>query len=126
MLTLLRRTALLLAFIFALGAVVQAGEDRYAAIAFSPSTGKYGIARGFASKAGAIEEAQLRCGRKDAVVRWCKNAWLVLARSEKTRTGYGYGFAWGRDARAARIEAREHCLEHNDEAEIVVSISAYQ
>lgn len=123
---LLRRVALLLTLIFTLGASARAGEDRYAAIAFSPSTGKYGTARGFSSKSEAIEEAQLRCGRKDAIVRWCKNAWLVLARSERTRTGYGYGFAWNRNAREARIEATDNCLEHNDEAEVVACISAYQ
>lgn len=123
---LLRRAVLLLTFVFVLGLSARAGEDRYAAIAFSPSTGKYGTARGFSSKSEAIEEAQLRCGRRDAIVRWCKNSWLVLARSEKTRTGYGYGFAWGRDARDARIEARDQCLEHNEEAEVVACISAYQ
>ena len=126
MLSFFRRAVLLLTLLLALNGAARAGEDRYAAIAFSPSSGNFGIARGFGSKEDAIEEAKLRCGRKDAVVRWCRNAWLVLARSEKTRTGYGYGFAWSRDAREARTEARHQCLEHNDEAEIAVCISAYQ
>ena len=100
--------------------------DKYAAVAFSPSTGRYGFGRGFSTKAAAIEEATLRCGRQDAIVRWCRNSWIVLARSERTSRGYGYGCAWGKNFRDVRAQARANCLEHNEEAEVVVSISSFQ
>jgi hypothetical protein len=105
---------------------LQASGDRYAAVAFSPSTGQYGYGNGFATKGGAIERARQECGARDAVVKWTRNAWIALAVSSPTRSGYGYGWTWADTAGRARAAARDNCLEHNDDARVVVCVSAYR
>ena len=97
-------------------------SDRYAAVAFSPSTGAYGYANGYSRKDAAIARARQECGEPDAVAKWARNAWLALAVSGDG----GYGSGWGTTAAKAREMAVESCLEHNDEAKVVVCISAYR
>jgi serine/threonine-protein kinase len=99
-----------------------AGSDRYAAVAFSPSTGAYGYGNGYATKAEAIQRARRECGESDAVTKWARNAWLALAVSGDG----GYGSGWGTTAGKAREMAVESCLQHNAEAKVVVCISAYR
>ena len=119
-------TLLIIAVAFAAAARVEAGQDRYAAIAFSPSTGQYGYGNGFRTKAEAVERALEECGADDAITRWTRNAWIALAISDETRTGYGWGAAWAKTESAARALARRKCLQNNDEAHVVICISAYR
>ncbi len=113
---------LLIAFAFASSNSADAGPTRYAAIAFSPETGAYGYGNGFASKAGAIQRAQIECGGPDMVTKWCKNAWIALAVSDDG----GYGWAWAKTAAAARAAAVENCLEQNDTARVVICVSSHR
>jgi hypothetical protein len=117
----------LLLFAIAFGASttsLQAGDDTYAAIAFSPSTGLYGFGNGFDNKDDAIEKALQECGGKDALTKWCRNAWIALAVSKKTASGYGYGWAWGETAGEARHAALENCRAHNPDAQLMLCISS--
>ena len=101
---------------------VAGPNDRFAAIAYSPSTGAYGYGNGYSSKAEAIARAKAECGEPDAVVKWARNAWLALALSSDG----GYGSGWGTTAAKARELAVESCLENNDDAKVAVCISAYR
>ena len=55
------------------------------------------------------------------VTKWCRNAWIALAVS-KAR---GYGWSWATTAGKARAEAIEKCLEQNEDAKVVLCVSAY-
>ena len=105
-----------------LGGSATAGPNRYAAAAFSPSTGAYGHANGYDTKEGAIARAKAECGEYDAVAKWSRNAWLALAVSSDG----GYGSGWGSTAGKARQMAVQSCLEHNDDAKVVVCVNAYR
>jgi serine/threonine-protein kinase len=101
---------------------VQAGDDTFAAIAYSPSTGLYGFGNGYSTKDEALEKALQECGGKDALTKWCRNAWIALAVSKQTPGGYGW--AWGETAGEARRAAEENCREHNPDAQLMLCISS--
>ena len=107
---------------FALAGSAIGGEDRYVAIAYSPSTGAYEYGNGYATKAEAIARAEEECGEADAVTKWARNAWLALAVSNDG----GYGSGWGTSAAKARELAVESCLEHNETGRVLLCISAYR
>ena len=119
-------TLLVVAIAFAAAARVDAAGNRYAAIAFSPSTGQYGYGNGFRTKDEAIERALEECGADDAITRWSRNAWIALAISDRTATGWGWGSGWAKTAAGARAIARRKCLQNNDEATVVLCVSAYR
>lgn len=57
-------------------------SHRFAAIAYSPCTGRYGYAFGQGCRAEADAEAVANCGAADArPVAWVENGWVALARS---------------------------------------------
>jgi len=99
---------LALAFLSSVLAPVQAtAADLYAAIAYSPSTTKYGYAYGKSSRAAAENTARAYARASDArVVIWCKNAWCALARSNR---GNAWGAAWGSSKAAASNAALRNC-----------------
>ena len=106
-----------------LGGSAQAGpNDRYAAVAYSPSTGSYGYGNGYTTKSAAIARARRECGEPDAVAKWARNAWVALAVS---RNG-GYGSGWATTAAKARQLAVKSCLQHNADAKVLVCVSAYR
>ena len=111
-----------LTILLALGGSATAAPTRYAAVAYSPSTGAYGYANGYDTKEGAIARAKAECGESDAVAKWARNAWLALAISADG----GYGSGWATTAAKARQMAIESCLEHNDDAKVVVCVNAYR
>lgn len=60
-------------------ALEAAPGDRYAAIAYSPRTGRWGYGTNYPTKSAAIARALRECGRRDAKTFWCRNAWGALA-----------------------------------------------
>jgi hypothetical protein len=96
----------------------------YAAIAFSPSTGRWGYGNGYATQAEATARAIRECGQSDAKTNWCRNAWIALALSNESPGGWGS--AWGVTAEAARSAATRECLARNPDAHVVVCVSAYR
>jgi hypothetical protein len=123
----LTRGILLLVFALALGLapVLQAAPgDRFAAIAYSPKTGRWGYGANYATKSEAIARARRECGRSDARTNWCRNAWIALAVSDQSPGGWGS--AWGETADAARQAAIRECLARNPDAHVVICVSAYE
>ncbi len=105
-----RRLLLTLALVVlaSLFAPAQASAaDLYAAIAYSPTTTKYGYSYNQPSRAAAENAARRFAKSPDArVVIWCKNAWCALAR---TNTGNGWGAAWGSSKATASNIALANC-----------------
>ena len=118
------RAGLLILFALVLGVApaLQAAGDRYAAVAYSPTTNRWGFGNNFATKGEAIARALSECGRADAQTSWCKNAWIALAISDRRPGGYGSG--WGTTPEIARRYARRECLTRNPDARIVACVSA--
>ncbi|HEY2139643.1 MAG TPA: DUF4189 domain-containing protein [Chthoniobacterales bacterium] len=115
---------ILFALALALAPSLQAAGDRYAAIAFSPRTLRWGYGANYATKGEAIARARRECGQSDARTNWCKNAWIALAVSDQSQGGWGS--AWGETAQAARRAATRECLARNPDARIVLCVSAYE
>lgn len=70
----------------------------YAAVAYSPATGKYGYAWNQSTRGRAEYVALSHCPEKDAViVGWVKGGWLVLAVGDNN--AYGTGWEYGNGAR---------------------------
>jgi serine/threonine-protein kinase len=121
----LRRRILLFLFALVLGfmpALQAQDDDKYAAIAYSPKTGKWGYGCNYTTKAEAIARAKSECGSKDARTNWCKNSWISLALSDKAKGGWGS--AWGETREDAEAASRKECLDRNPDARIVVTVSA--
>jgi hypothetical protein len=112
----------LLALVLIAPPALQAGADRYAAVAYSPSAQRWGYGNNYPTKAQAIARALSECGDRDARTNWCKNAWIALAVSDKSLGGWGSG--WGTTPEAARRSARRECLARNPDARIVACVSA--
>jgi serine/threonine-protein kinase len=114
----------LIAVVIGLGPALQAAGDRYAAVAYSPKTGRWGYGANYPTKSEAIARAKRECGRSDARTNWCKNAWVALAISDQSPGGWGS--SWGETAEAARQGALRECLARNPDAHVVVCVSAYE
>jgi hypothetical protein len=111
--------ALALAFLPALQAQ---DDDKFAAIAYSPKTGRWGYGCNYSTKAEAIARAKRECGSKDARTNWCKNAWIALAISDDSKGGWGS--AWGETREEAQAAARRECLARNPDARVIATVSA--
>jgi hypothetical protein len=111
--------ALALAFLPALQAQ---DDDKFAAVAYSPKTGRWGYGCNYSTKAEAIARAKRECGSKDARTNWCKNAWIALAISDDSKGGWGS--AWGDTREEAQAAARRECLARNPDARVIATVSA--
>jgi hypothetical protein len=114
---------LIIALALGLGSSLQAA-DSYAAVAFSPSTLRWGYGNGYPNKAQAISRARSESGSANAKASWAKNAWIALAVSDRSRGGYGMG--WATTASGARSRAVAQCRKFNPDARVVVCVSAYR
>jgi serine/threonine-protein kinase len=113
----------LFALALGIGPSLQAqSDDLYAAIAYSPKTGKWGYGCNYKTKAEAIARAKSECGAKDARTNWCKNAWIALAISDDSKGGWGS--AWGETREEAQAAARKECLARNPDARVIATVSA--
>jgi serine/threonine-protein kinase len=93
-------------------------DDCFAAIAYSPKTGKYGYSYDYSSRGSADQAALRRCTEPDArIVSWCKNAYCALAEGDD-----GYGTGWGATAAQARANALRECEKNTTNAKIVVCV----
>jgi serine/threonine-protein kinase len=94
--------------------------DRYAAIAYSPSTGKYGYSYSYGSRCVAERAALDRCRTADAsVVVWTRNAWCVLALGDDVGE---YGWAWSTSLSCAKSRALAECRNRTTNCYIAVSV----
>jgi hypothetical protein len=86
--------------------------DNYAAIAYSPATGKYGYSYSHGTLASAQRDALARCGAADAqIVVWSRNSYCALAKGEDNAYGAGHGPTRAQAQAAALRECRKHASE---------------
>jgi hypothetical protein len=115
---------LIIAVALGLGPALQAAGDRYAAIAYSPSTGRSGYGNGYPSKSQAIARAIRECRSRDVRTNWCRNAWIALAVSD--RSPGGWGSSWGSTPASARNGAIVECRARNPDARVILCVSAFR
>jgi hypothetical protein len=100
--------------------------DLWAAIAFSPSTGKYGSTCEWESQDNAVRVARECCNARDArCVVLCCNGWCSLALSDPPVAGEtAWGVGWGEDRETAERYALENARQRANRAKVVYSVFA--
>jgi len=84
--------------------------SRYEAVAYSPTTGKYGYAYDYGSRAAAERAALGHCKAADAgIVGWVKAGWIVLAVADDNAFGIGYCHGNGANSVTAHVDALNDC-----------------
>ena len=104
--------------------VVYASGDTYAAIAYSPATGKWGYGNNYGSRGAAERAALQNCPEPDArIVTWVHNGFCALALGDD-RSCWGIGYSWGNGASntAARNFALQDCRGRTTGAHIVLCV----
>jgi serine/threonine-protein kinase len=87
---------------------------RYAAIAFSPKTGKWGFGYNHPSRASAERAALNKCPASDArVLTWARMGWIVLVIAEDGAHGYAQVHGEGASLSAAMSKALAHLRKHS-------------
>lgn len=86
--------------------------DTYGAIAYSPSTGRYGYSSGYGGQQQATIAALGYCASTGApdcrIAVWYRNAWGALARGSNGAWGWG----WGTSREGANYQALKGCNDH--------------
>lgn len=106
--------------------IVVFDGDSYAAIAYSPSTGKYGYAYNYGSRWAAEAAALAYCEAPDAeIVVWVNNGFCALALGDEPGV-YGVGWSYGDGSSnvAAMNWALYECGKRTTNPRIVVVISS--
>ncbi len=101
--------------------------DYWAAIAFSPSTGKYASSCEWTTRVNAERESRKKCNAPDAkIVVLCCNGWSALALgNQKSGKNFGWGVGWGPDQQTAERFALESAMEQGlPAAKVVYSINS--
>lgn len=94
---------------------VTIDSNSYAAIAFSPKTGKYGYAWNHSTRAGAEKAALSECKADDAkVVTWVKFGWAVLVIGEDNAYGYDEVHGDGANSKDAYESALKELRKHSE------------
>lgn len=97
-------------------------SSRYAAIAYSQSTCRFGYSHGKRSRSAAECEATDRCRADDAqVVVWTRNKWCVLALGDDQQH---YGYGWGSSASRAKSIALRQVRERTTGCYIAACVYA--
>jgi serine/threonine-protein kinase len=98
------RSTAVFAIVFLFGSVQAARADGYAAIAYSPSTGKWAYSNGCSCRAEAERMALRSCNACDAYIcNWVRNGYAALAIGDHGWTG----FAWSGESRCAAENAAQ-------------------
>jgi len=94
---------------------VKIDPDTYAAIAFSPKTGKYGYAWNYSTRAAAEKAALSECKADDAkVVTWVQFGWAVLVIAEDNAYGYDEVHGDGANSKDAYDSALKELRKNSD------------
>ena len=93
----------------------ESETNYYAAIAYSPASGKFGSSYSYGSQASARRAALSVCQEPDArIVVWSRNCYCALAVG---KDGYGAGF--GSTAKQARADALSECAKQTTGGHVV-------
>jgi hypothetical protein len=98
--------------------------DTYAAIAYSPATGKIGCAYNYGSRFSAEQAALGRCPAADArIVGWVHNGFCALAvGADKSCWGVGYSYGDGATNRYAKQRALYECSQRSSGGRVLVCV----
>jgi WD40 repeat protein len=105
---------------------IKIRKGSYAAVAYSPSTGKYHYAHNHNTRKGAEDAAKAGLGTDDAKnVGWVNEGFFALALGDdKTAYGTGYRFGAGANNIDAAKDALKNCNDRTKNARIVVCLSS--
>jgi hypothetical protein len=94
-------------------------SDKFAAIAYSTTTGKYGFSFDFSNLSDARKRAVQQCKAKDArVVVWASNGYCALATGKDRKYGWGFGDT----AAQAEAHALAECKKRTTECKILQTV----
>lgn len=99
----------------------------WAAITFSPATGKYAASCEWTDRGNAERSARKKCNAADArTVVLCNNGWAALALGDqKSEKNFGWGVGWGADQQTAERFALEAARgQRLPNAKVVYSINS--
>lgn len=118
--------ALATIFLAASTQAIDVSSDSYAAIAYSPSTGKIGYAYDRRSRAAAEDGALKDCGAEDATIAcWVNRGFCALALgNDKSCWGSGWKYGDGAKSEAAKQQAVDDCRNRTTGAHAVVVLSS--
>ncbi len=119
-------TALLLAGLSAAaGAAGYELSGRYAAVAYSVSTGKCGYAWNHTSRRAAESAALSEVDAADAkIVGWVSNGWLVLVVGGDNSYGVGWRFGSGARLNTATQRALDECMKHTGKIRKIIRLGS--
>ena len=104
--------------------VIYFDGDTYAAIAYSPATGRYGYAYNHGSRRSAENAALRHCKADDArIVTWVHNGFCALAiGDDRSRWGTGWSYGDGATNTSAKRRALDECGRRTTGPRIVVCV----
>ena len=119
---------------FVLSAAFVAAEDKtieisgrsFAAIAYSPSTGKYGYSYNLRSRAAAEQAALQKCEAADArIVTWVNKGFIALALGSD-KSCWGVGWSWGSGASNTKAKdfALDDCKKRTSGVQVAIALSS--
>jgi serine/threonine-protein kinase len=105
---------------------IEIDSRSYAAIAYSPATGKYGYSYDHRSRSNAEKAALEKCGAEDAQIAcWIKRGFCALALGDdKTCWGVGWRYGGGSSNTDAKDTAMKECGNRTTGAHIVLCLSS--
>jgi hypothetical protein len=103
-------------------AVIEQGYG-YAAVAYSETTGEYGIAHNYSSLNGAKRAALADCPAADAeIVAWVQRGFIVLAIGEDLSYGTGWEYGDGASSQDALNTAVANCQSYGTRVKTIVQV----
>jgi hypothetical protein len=105
---------------------IDINSDSFAAIAYSPATGKYGYGYNYRNRSAAEKAALDNCGTEDArIACWVNRGFCALALGDdKTCWGVGWQYGGGSSNNDAKKSALENCGKRTTGAHIAVCLSS--
>jgi hypothetical protein len=110
----------------AIAGAISVSSNSYAAIAYSPSTGKFAYSYDRRSRKEAEKEALEKCGAPDATIAcWVNRGFAALALG-KDKSCWGSGWKYGDDASNddAKDMALKDCQKRTTDVYIAVCLSS--
>ena len=105
---------------------IDIDSDSYAAIAYSPATGRWAYSHSYGDRASAEKAAVDACKEEDArAICWVNEGFAALALG-KDKEHWGWGTSYGSDASSAEAAniAVEKCKERTTDVHIVLCLSS--
>jgi hypothetical protein len=116
----------LIGFSIAPAGAISVSSNSYAAIAYSPSTGKFAYSYDRRSRKEAEKEALEKCGAPDATIAcWVNRGYAALALG-KDKSCWGSGWKYGDNAsnEDAKDMAMKDCQKRTSDVYIAVCLSS--